>query len=120
MRRDFSFGSIWDFRQVLTSFQMVRRLIMNHVNRFQKILTTKKHHFVNYLKKNPLTSLALCLIFLIALFFRTYNYFDRIYFYADNTHYVELAYYAHHNLKISQIGPFAQAPFFTGPGGFGF
>lgn len=68
-----------------------------------------------FIKKEPKLSIILLITVLIAIFFRTYNYFDRIYVYADNSLFVLAAYFAKDNLKIPQIGPFAQAPFFTGP-----
>lgn len=66
-------------------------------------------------KKEPKLIFALISIFLIALILRTYNYYERIYVYADNALFVQAAYYALKNGTIPQIGPFAQAPFFTGP-----
>ena len=67
------------------------------------------------LKKEPQLLVFLFITILLAIFFRTYRYFDRIYIYADNALFVQAAYFAKDNLKIPQIGPFAQAPFFTGP-----
>lgn len=67
------------------------------------------------IRKEPKLTVIFLLIFLIAIFFRTYNYYDRIYVYADNALFVQAAYFALDNGKIPQIGPFAQAPFFTGP-----
>src|SRR3989344_3542374 len=68
-----------------------------------------------FVKHEPHLALVLFVSITLAIFFRTYNYLNRIYFYADSTLFVQAAYYAKSNLLIPQIGPFAQAPFFTGP-----
>lgn len=49
------------------------------------------------------------------IFFRCFDYFNRIHFLADSTLFSQAAYYAFSVGKIPQIGPFAQGPFFTGP-----
>src|SRR3989344_3495484 len=74
-----------------------------------------KLSLVRFIKKSPLLALLLLITALIAVFFRTFAYFDRIYIYADDSLFVQVAYFAKQNLKIPLIGPFAQAPFFTGP-----
>lgn len=66
-------------------------------------------------KNDPLLFYLMLVIFCIAVFFRTFNYLERIYIYADNALFVQAAYFGLKNLEIPQIGPFAQAPFFTGP-----
>lgn len=71
--------------------------------------------FKKLIYKDPKLTGCILLIFSIAIFFRVFNYLDRIYVYADNALFVSAAYYAFDNLKLPQIGPFAQAPFFTGP-----
>ncbi|MBI2029864.1 hypothetical protein HYT02_05590 [Candidatus Gottesmanbacteria bacterium] len=67
------------------------------------------------IKKNPVFWLLVLLISIITVFFRTFNYLNRIYIYADNALFAQAAYFAFKNQTIPQIGPFAQAPFFTGP-----
>lgn len=71
--------------------------------------------FIASVTRNPLHILILLGLFIVALFFRTYHYIDRVYVYADNALFVQAAYYANQHFKLPQIGPFAQAPFFTGP-----
>lgn len=71
--------------------------------------------FVLTIKKDPLFYLLLTGVVALAVFFRTYNYFDRIYIHSDHSLYAQLAKYAVDNLTIPQIGVFPQAPFFTGP-----
>ncbi len=82
---------------------------------FKKFLIHQKLKLKKFINKEPRLSLFLLITLTIAIFFRLYNYLDRVYFYADNALFVQAAYYAKENLKIPQIGPFAQAPFFTGP-----
>lgn len=60
-----------------------------------------------------------CLIFatiVLAVFFRTYNYLDRIHIHADNAWLIQVSRYAFDNFKIPMVGPFSSAgPFFYGP-----
>ncbi|MDO8486781.1 MAG: glycosyltransferase family 39 protein [Candidatus Curtissbacteria bacterium] len=65
--------------------------------------------------KDPVFYLTFAFIFVLAIFFRFYNYFNRVYIYSDHALFVQAAKYAFDNHLIPQIGPFAQAPFFTGP-----
>lgn len=65
--------------------------------------------------KEPKLVLLFLITLISAIVFRIYAYFDRIYFFADSTLFVQAAFFAFKNIKIPQIGPFAQAPFFTGP-----
>lgn len=88
---------------------------MKTKNNYSNYFTRQKLKIKKFIKKEPQLSLFLLATFLIAVFFRVYNYLDRIYFYADNALFVQAAYYARENFKIPLIGPFAQAPFFTGP-----
>ena len=66
-------------------------------------------------KQNPFFTSILTLIILSALFFRIYNFHDRLVFVGDNSRDAQIGLYAARNQKIPQIGPFAQAPFFFGP-----
>ena len=71
---------------------------------------------VNIIKKNPSFSIFIFLIAIVAIFFRTYNYFGRVNIHADNAWEMQVARYAYDNLKIPQVGPFSSAgPFFYGP-----
>lgn len=54
-------------------------------------------------------------ILIIGIFFRFYNYFNRIHFVADSTLFAGLGYYAFSTGKLPLVGTFAQGPFFTGP-----
>ncbi len=68
------------------------------------------------IKKDPLFSSLVLLIIAIAIFFRTYNYLDRIYLIADNSRDVQIATYAKDHLLVPPIGQFSSAgPFFYGP-----
>ena len=71
--------------------------------------------FTRKVKADPLFYLLLTAVIVIAVFFRTYDYFNRIYIHSDHSLYAQLAKYAVDNVKIPQIGVFPQAPFFTGP-----
>lgn len=67
-------------------------------------------------KQDPLFSLTIALITVLAIFFLTYKYTDRIGIAADNSRDVQVAVYAANNGKIPQIGQFSSAgPFFYGP-----
>lgn len=81
----------------------------------EKKIKKIKKSLLKSAKKDPLFTLFVILIVFLAVFFRYYNYFDRIYVHADNALFAQAAKYAQDNLKFPQIGPFAQAPFFTGP-----
>src|SRR4030042_3088248 len=81
----------------------------------EKKIKKIKKSLLKSAKKDPLFTLFVILIVFLAIFFRYYNYFDRIYVHADNALFAQAAKYAQDNLKFPQIGPFAQAPFFTGP-----
>ena len=55
-------------------------------------------------------------ILLLAIFFRFYDYLDRVVILADNSRDVQVAKYALDHYKIPQIGQFSSAgPFFYGP-----
>lgn len=70
---------------------------------------------VSKLNKNSNFNLLLLVTFAVAIFFRAYNYFERINIHSDHSLFTQAAFYAADNLIFPQIGPFAQAPFFTGP-----
>src|SRR3990167_10144394 len=59
--------------------------------------------------------LLLLAIIVLAIFFRLYNYIERINVHSDHSLFLQAAIYASKNFVFPQIGPFAQAPFFTGP-----
>lgn len=67
------------------------------------------------LGNDPVFYLFAAFILVLAIFLRVFNYFDRIYIYSDHSLFIQAAKYAFDNRLIPQIGPFAQAPFFTGP-----
>lgn len=68
------------------------------------------------LKKDPLYYTVFFFIFLLAIFFRSYNYHNRIFIEADNTRDLQVAKYAADHLKFPLIGQFSSAgPFFYGP-----
>lgn len=69
----------------------------------------------NKLKDDRYFKLSILITFVIAIIFRTYNYLERINVHSDHSLFVQAAIYASDNLIFPQIGPFAQAPFFTGP-----
>lgn len=61
-------------------------------------------------------TIAVFLIIALSIFFRTYNYADRVFIQADNSRDVQVARYAADNFKLPQIGQFSSAgPFFYGP-----
>lgn len=66
-------------------------------------------------KKDPLFILFFSITIILAIFFRTYNYFDRVYIHADHSLFAQGALYSARTFSIPQIGPFAQSTFFTGP-----
>lgn len=65
--------------------------------------------------KDPFFTFLFITVFAVGIFFRVYNWFERIYIHADNSLYAQIAKYALNTLSIPQIGVFPQAPFFTGP-----
>lgn len=65
--------------------------------------------------KLSLFTIIILLISAIAIFFRFFDYFDRIYIHADHSLFAQGAIYASRTFAIPQIGPFAQSTFFTGP-----
>lgn len=65
--------------------------------------------------RDPLFTFLIITVFVIGFFFRTYNWYERIYIHADNSLYAQIAKYALDTWSIPQIGVFPQAPFFTGP-----
>lgn len=69
----------------------------------------------NAARKDPLFTFLIIAVFAVGIFFRTYNWSERIYIHSDNSLYVQIAKYALDTLSIPQIGVFPQAPFFTGP-----
>ncbi|MBI2598678.1 glycosyltransferase family 39 protein [Candidatus Curtissbacteria bacterium] len=71
--------------------------------------------FKKFVKKEPVFSLLVAVTIALAAFFRFYDYFDRVYIYSDHALFVQAAKWAFDNKTIPQIGPFVQAPFFTGP-----
>lgn len=79
-------------------------------------LISYKNKLFAIIKRDKLFSLMIVLIVALAVFFRTYNYTDRIFIQADNSRDIQVARYAADNLKIPQIGQFSSAgPFFYGP-----
>lgn len=83
--------------------------------KFKKFFKSKKQQVIKFVKKEPLLSATLVFTAILAIFFRTYSYFERIYIYSDHALFTQAAFYAKENFLLPQIGPFAQAPFFTGP-----
>lgn len=76
------------------------------------ILRKKSRDF----KDEPFFYLILLSTLLLAIFFRFYNYNDRVYTLSDNSLAVQVARYGADNLKIPLIGQFSSAgPFFYGP-----
>lgn len=67
------------------------------------------------IKREPRLSALLLIIALLAVFLRTYNYFERLYVHSDNALFAQAAIYANRNFLLPQIGPFSQSSFFTGP-----
>lgn len=59
--------------------------------------------------------ILLILTLLLAFLTRFYNFSSRIYVHSDDALFVQGAYYAFTSHQFPLIGPFAQAPFFTGP-----
>lgn len=67
-------------------------------------------------KRDPKFACFIVLIIIIALFFKTYNYINRIELQSDNARDVQVAKYAADKFLIPQIGQFSSAgPFFYGP-----
>lgn len=54
-------------------------------------------------------------IIVVAVFFRSYNYLERLNIQSDHSLFAQASFYAADNFIFPLIGPFAQAPFFTGP-----
>ena len=59
--------------------------------------------------------LFLATAIVLAIFFRFYDYFDRILVHADHSLFAQGAIFSAKTLTFPQIGPFAQSSFFTGP-----
>lgn len=57
----------------------------------------------------------LIVVFALAVFFRFFDYFDRIYIHADHSLFAQGAIFSAKTFSVPQIGPFAQSTFFTGP-----
>lgn len=77
--------------------------------------------FRSLVKKDPLHSLAILLVIILAIFFRTYNYQGRIFLQADNSQHAQVASFAADNFKLPLAGPFSSgAPFYYGPWHFWF
>ena len=71
---------------------------------------------LQWFKKVSIFKLLLIMIFIIAIFFRFWNYNNRIFILADNSRDLQVAKYALDHYKIPQIGQFSSAgPFFYGP-----
>ncbi len=66
-------------------------------------------------KQGPIYFCLMGLVIILALYFRFYNYTDRLSIHTDNGRDAQIAKFALDNLIIPQIGPFSQAPFFFGP-----
>lgn len=82
--------------------------IKNNLKKYLKINLGK-------IRSDPLFFTLFFSVLALGFFFRTYNWFGRIYIHADNALYAQIAKYALDTLRIPQIGVFPQAPFFTGP-----
>lgn len=65
-------------------------------------------------RKDPIF-FFLIVIFALAIFFRFYDYFDRVYIHSDHSLFAQGAIFSARTFAIPQIGPFAQSTFFTGP-----
>ncbi len=86
------------------------------LKKFFRKITLYKNRPLSIIKNDPIFSLAIVIIIVLAIFFRTYNYTDRVFIQADNSRDIQVARYAADHLKIPQIGQFSSAgPFFYGP-----
>lgn len=82
----------------------------------KKKIADYKRILLRSYKKEPVYFFLILLIIILSLFFRTYNYSDRVFIQADNSRDVQVARYAADNFKLPQIGQFSSAgPFFYGP-----
>ena len=80
-----------------------------------KITRRFKEFISREFKKDPKFSFGIFLVILFTIFFRFYNWADRIYVHSDHSLFAQAARYAADHLLIPQIGPFSQSSFFTGP-----
>src|SRR3989344_6759904 len=68
------------------------------------------------MKKDSMFFFFVSLAVVLAVFFRTYNYIDRVNIHSDNAWELQVVRYAFDNLRIPEVGPFSSAgPFFYGP-----
>lgn len=68
------------------------------------------------MKKDFMFFFFVSLAVVLAVFFRTYNYIDRVNIHSDNAWELQVVRYAFDNLRIPEVGPFSSAgPFFYGP-----
>src|SRR3989344_7997849 len=80
-----------------------------------KITRRFKEFISREFKKDPKFSFGIFLVILFTIFFRFYNWADRIYVHSDHSLFAQAARYAADHLLLPQIGPFSQSTFFTGP-----
>lgn len=78
-------------------------------------IRSKAKSLVKKAKRDPVFAFLFLVTILLGVFFRLYNWHERIYIHADNSLYAQIAKYALDTLSIPQIGVFPQAQFFTGP-----
>ncbi|KKP93995.1 MAG: hypothetical protein UR98_C0001G0080 [Parcubacteria group bacterium GW2011_GWA1_36_12] len=64
---------------------------------------------INWFRKDIFAKLFALLVLGVAIFFRFYDYYDRISILADNSRDVQVAKYAIDNFRIPQIGQFSSA-----------
>lgn len=64
---------------------------------------------------DPKFAILAAAIFVSAIFFRFFDYFDRILIHADHSLFAQAAIFSAKTFTTAQIGPFAQSTFFTGP-----
>ena len=69
----------------------------------------------SFYQKNRVLSVFIIIGIVFSVFFRTYNYFERISVVNDSSRDAIIGYFARQNFVLPQIGAFSQAPFFFGP-----
>ena len=80
-----------------------------------KTIRRFKQAILKRFREEPVFSFGVLLLIALTVFFRFYNWVDRIYIHADNSLFTQAAKYGADHLLIPQIGPFSQSTFFTGP-----
>lgn len=87
-----------------------------HFKKIRKIIKQIVEEKLKSITKDSIFSISIFLVVAIAIFFRLYNYTDRIFIQADNARDIQIARYAADHFKLPQIGQFSSAgPFFYGP-----